>query len=94
MAQEVDDAAAAYLLRMGREVRLKGVPDVAGRLVHGNPGLAITDFAQEVPNNLVAMATHGRSGMGRWILGSVADRLVRHSGDPVLVVRAAEQGTG
>jgi hypothetical protein len=32
--------------------------------------------------------THGRSGVGRWVLGSVADRLVRHSGHPVLVIRA------
>jgi len=36
----------------------------------------------------VAMTTHGRSGAGRWILGSVTDRVVRESGDPVLVVRS------
>jgi nucleotide-binding universal stress UspA family protein len=37
------------------------------------------------------MTTHGRSGIGRWLLGSVADRVVRHSRDPVLVVRATEE---
>lgn len=93
MPEEVDAGAVEYLHRTGQELRRKGVLNVSERLLHGNPGLAITDFAQEVPNNLVAMTTHGRSGMGRWILGSVADRVVRHSGDPVLVIRAAEQGT-
>ena len=36
------------------------------------------------------MTTHGRSGMGRWMLGGIAERVVRHSGDPVLSVRATE----
>jgi nucleotide-binding universal stress UspA family protein len=34
------------------------------------------------------MTTHGRSGFCRWVMGSVADRVVRQTGDPVLVVRA------
>jgi nucleotide-binding universal stress UspA family protein len=34
------------------------------------------------------MTTHGRSGMGRWLMGSVADRVVRHSAGPVMVLRA------
>jgi nucleotide-binding universal stress UspA family protein len=39
---------------------------------------------------MVAMTTHGRSGVARCVLGSVADRLVRHAGVPVLVVRVQE----
>ena len=39
--------------------------------------------------DLLAMCTHGRTGLGRWTLGSVAERVVRHSGKPVLLVRAA-----
>jgi len=50
----------------------------------------VADFARETPHSLVAMTTHGRSGLGRWILGSVADRVIRHSGGPVLVIRATE----
>ena len=49
----------------------------------------IIDLAQETPDNLVAMTTHGRSGPARWALGSVTDRVVRYSGDPVLVVRTS-----
>jgi nucleotide-binding universal stress UspA family protein len=36
---------------------------------------------------LVAMSTHGKSGIGRWAIGSVTERVVRHSSDPVLVIR-------
>jgi nucleotide-binding universal stress UspA family protein len=44
---------------------------------------------------LIALATHGRSGFDRWVVGSVADGIVRRSGLPCLVVRpeeAAEEG--
>jgi nucleotide-binding universal stress UspA family protein len=37
------------------------------------------------------MTTHERSGIWRWLLGSVTDRIVRHSGDPVLVVPSVEE---
>jgi nucleotide-binding universal stress UspA family protein len=50
----------------------------------------IIKFARETPANLVAMSSHGRSGIKRWVLGSVTETVVRHSGDPVLVLRAAE----
>ena len=54
----------------------------------GSAAGAILDLAQETPDSLVALTTHGRSGVERWVLGSVTDRLVRHSGQPVLVIRA------
>jgi nucleotide-binding universal stress UspA family protein len=60
-------------------------------LLRGHPAATIVDLVRETPGSLVAMTTHGRSGIGRWILGSVADRVIRHSGVPVLVVRASEQ---
>ena len=59
-------------------------------LLHGNPAEEIASLARATPNNLVAMTSHGRTGIKRWILGSVADRVVRDSGDPVLLIRAAD----
>ena len=47
----------------------------------------ILDVAQEVQADLIAMSTHGRSGALRWLLGSVTDRIVRHSPIPVLAIR-------
>ena len=38
--------------------------------------------------DLISMSTHGRSGLGRWLLGSVAEKIVRHSEKPVLLLRA------
>jgi nucleotide-binding universal stress UspA family protein len=48
----------------------------------------IIKFGRSTPDNLIAMCSHGRSGVKRWVLGSVTETVVRHSGDPVLVVRA------
>lgn len=47
----------------------------------------ILDVAHEVQADLIAMSTHGRSGALRWLLGSVTDRIVRHSPIPVLAIR-------
>ena len=44
------------------------------RLLHGDPAGSIVDRAQEIEDSLVVMMTHGRSGIARWILGSVTDR--------------------
>jgi nucleotide-binding universal stress UspA family protein len=86
----MDAEALKYLENQSKWLRQHGVSRVEERLSHGPPAIAVTDFAREMSNNLVAMTTHGRSGVGRWILGSVADRVIRHSGGPVLVVRATE----
>lgn len=48
-----------------------------------NPASEIVSQAEKEPAILIAMATHGRSGLARMILGSVADRVVRHSVAPV-----------
>ncbi len=90
VAMEVDNHAAGYLREIGQKLLSLGAPSVEERLLHGSPAAAIVDLARETPDNLVMMTTHGRSGLGRWVLGSVADRIVRNSGDPVLVVRAVE----
>jgi nucleotide-binding universal stress UspA family protein len=41
-----------------------------------------------MPDSLIAMCSHGYSGVKRWVLGSVTETVVRHSRNPVLVVRA------
>ncbi len=49
----------------------------------------ILDVAQKCAVNLIVMSTHGRSGIGRWIMGSVADRVLRASRIPVLLIRSS-----
>ena len=85
---EADIRARAYLNEIEGRVREGGVGEVKNLYIHGNPPEVIVDLARGTAHSLVAMTTHGRSGVGRWLLGSVTDRVVRHSGDPVLVIRA------
>ena len=84
----VKDEAGAYLEAKVNELRQNGVEKVSSILLLGSGADEIIDLARTTPDNLIAMCTHGRSGVKRWALGSVTEKVVRHSGDPVLVVRA------
>lgn len=63
------------------------------RTGEGNPAAEILRAAQEVGCGLIVMGTHGRSGVGRVLLGSVAEDVLRRSPCPVLVVKAPMAGT-
>jgi len=54
----------------------------------GTPAETIIDYARQHPIDLIVMATHGRSGVQRWVYGSVADKVLRGADVPVLLVRA------
>ncbi|MGA7669145.1 MAG: universal stress protein [Nitrolancea sp.] len=54
----------------------------------GQPADQIVDGSDEMTDPVIVMTTHGRSGIGRWLYGSVADRVVRGSGAPVLLIRS------
>jgi nucleotide-binding universal stress UspA family protein len=86
--QSLKEEAGAYLERKVEELRAAGLSNVFGTTLEGDPASEIIDIARKTPNNLIAMATHGRSGIGRWLLGSVAERVLHHHNGPVLLVRA------
>jgi len=54
----------------------------------GRPADRLADYADQNDVDLILMATHGRSGVSRWVRGSVADRILRAASVPVLMVRA------
>jgi len=56
----------------------------------GDVAEEILRHAEEAEVDLIVMSTHGRSGLGRWVYGSIADRVLRHAAVPVLLVRATE----
>lgn len=89
LTEELEGAAASYLNGHAEQLTREGIRCQA-RVLWGSPASAIANFAQALPDNLVAMSTHGRSGFGRAVLGSVADRVIRGSGDAVLVVRPGQ----
>jgi nucleotide-binding universal stress UspA family protein len=87
---EASAAATEYLDEKVAQLRAAGLADVSSVLIDGSAeGAAggILDLARKTPDTLVAMSTHGRSGLGRWVIGSVTERVVRHSSNPVLVIR-------
>ena len=81
-----DGAARAYLRGIAAPLQRMG-HSVETRIEHGQPALAITQAARELGVDVVALATHGRGGLSRLLMGSVADRVVRAAEQPVLVVR-------
>lgn len=85
--KEIKEEAEKYLAEKVQQLRRRGVK-VSSDLLEGDAAGTIIDFAKKTPDNFIGMCTHGRSGIGRWVLGSVTDRVVRHGGDPVLIVRA------
>ena len=78
----------AYLDRKIQELKSRGVKEASFFVTEGTGPDEIISYARKRPETLIVMCTHGRSGMKRWVLGSVTEKVVRHSGDPVLVMRA------
>jgi len=60
----------------------------------GKPADEILDYVGNKQVDIIIMSTHGRSGVSRWVFGSVADRVIRHSPVPVLVVPPPGARTG
>ena len=68
-----EEEANGYLDRVREDLLKQGVGPVETHSLRGDPASSIIDVANESPDRLVAMTTHGRSGVGRWVLGSVAE---------------------
>ncbi|HEU4344966.1 MAG TPA: universal stress protein [Candidatus Binatia bacterium] len=81
--------ATSYLDSILVELQAQGLANVSRVVVYEAAAEQIVKLATATPNSLIAMCTHGRSGVKRWALGSVTEKVVRHSASPVLVVRAA-----
>jgi nucleotide-binding universal stress UspA family protein len=86
--EELKKVAETYLDGKAAGLRAEGFDSVVATAIQGDPASEIIDLARQTPNNLIAMSTHGRSGIGRWVLGSVAEKVIQHAQDPVLLIRA------
>lgn len=87
LKDQIRDEAEGYLNSRANLLRAQGVAEVSTVVIEGSAADAIIDLARKTPDNLVALSPHGRSGLQRWVLGSVTEKVVRHSQDPVLIVR-------
>lgn len=80
-------AAKDYLDEVAGRVKLDRV-ETQKQLLTGSAAESIAEYATKNDIDLIAIATHGRSGVSRWAWGSVADRILRSACIPVLMVRA------
>jgi nucleotide-binding universal stress UspA family protein len=87
MEAERKQAAGEYLKGILDDLRIAGA-NISYDVIEGKVADILTDYAVSNEVDLIVMASHGRSGVSRWVLGSVAERMVRHSCVPVLMVRA------
>jgi len=86
-------AANEYLPKVQSQLISEGF-NVRLEVSLGKAAETIIEFAQQNAVDIIAIATHGRSGISRWAFGSVADKLVRSSPIPILIVRPAGCGSG
>lgn len=82
-------SAAVYLDQMGKKLQEKGL-STSSAINLGPPADQIIDYAETNAVDLIAMSTHGRSGIGRWVFGSVTDKVVHAGNIAVLTIRATE----
>jgi nucleotide-binding universal stress UspA family protein len=84
--EELESEAAQYLETIGHRLQESGIKTEC-TVWRGTPETAIIEFSQGVPDCMLALSTHGRSGFGRVLIGSVADKVIRSLEVPVMVVR-------
>ena len=89
LKDQIKDEADGYLSSRASLLRTQGVANVSTVVIEGSAADAIISLARKTPDNLVALSPYGRSGLQRWVLGSVTEKVVRHCEDPVLIVRGA-----
>ncbi|MBM4263145.1 MAG: universal stress protein [Deltaproteobacteria bacterium] len=82
--READD----YLAAKAAELRNRGVAKLRTATLQGDAADKILELAGQTPDCLIALCTHGRSGLTRWVLGSVTEKIVQQSRSPMLIIRA------
>jgi nucleotide-binding universal stress UspA family protein len=78
-------SAENYLLKIANEAKKDGLA-AKGVLLEGNPADVIIDYAGKNGVDLIVMSTHGRSGLTRFAMGSVTDKVLRTAAAPVLAI--------
>jgi nucleotide-binding universal stress UspA family protein len=89
--ENLNHESLTYLEKVATGLRSKGIT-VKTMVSSGNAAKEIVKVARGIDAHLIAMATHGRSGVVRWAIGSVTDKVIRLEGRiPVLAVKAGKQ---
>jgi nucleotide-binding universal stress UspA family protein len=91
LLEMIKNSAHDYLEKTAAELKRLGI-DVSYKVVVAEPGAGtaetIIKAEEELEGNLVAMSTHGRKGLGRWLFGSVTEKVMHGGAIPVMTVKA------
>jgi nucleotide-binding universal stress UspA family protein len=83
----MQNAGEEYLKNIAERLSAKGIKSTYD-VVTGDPADKIVEYADDNSVSLIAMSTHGRTGLTRWVLGSIADKVLHGARIPVLLVRS------
>src|ERR687886_469213 len=86
ISEQLEDSAASELPKIAECDECAGL-DIEEVIVHGDAAAEIVRVAREREVDLIVIASHGRTGLGRMLFGSTAEEVVRHAPCPVLVVK-------
>jgi nucleotide-binding universal stress UspA family protein len=89
--QQVREREYAYLDSLSKKLTKGGGLHVDCTLLNGQIAESLEEYAERTGTDLVVMTSHGRGGVGRMVLGNVADQLVHHLNVPVLILRPEEK---
>jgi nucleotide-binding universal stress UspA family protein len=93
-AETAHNESARYLEHVAGRLRRDHVEADVAVITHWQAAHAIIDYANDHGVDLIAMATHGRGAWSRWVIGSVADKVMRGCHIPMLVLRPARGRAG
>jgi nucleotide-binding universal stress UspA family protein len=79
--------ADSYLKRVSAEVKASGIKETIA-VGYGFPASQILDFAESNSVDLIALSSHGHGGIGRWVFGSVTEKMLAAGDIPLLIVKA------
>jgi nucleotide-binding universal stress UspA family protein len=85
--EAAEQSARSYLAGIEQRLKAKGIV-ASSTIESGAAAERIMEVAEQIGADVIAMSTHGRSGVARWALGSIADRLVNAGNIPLILVRA------
>lgn len=93
---EINDVNRAHHVKQALLERLpsRHAEAMNTTVAFGDAGFRIADFAQTINADLIVIPSHGRSGIERLLIGSVAERVIQYSHCPILVLRDAARGKG
>ena len=87
--KEIESQCMKYLLGIETRLQGKGV-SVKAEYAAGNATQRIVERSNQPNCSLIIMNSHGRDGLTRWMIGSVAEKVSRHAGCPVFLIRKPE----